>query len=256
MCAGTPRLSAADREHQRMEVKGRMAGLELLVAERARTTALYASAGADTKILVFTEPNFLAERGVGIVGNISTYVLLDSNQTLLAEKGGLKFSDSRTTITSRLTERGSLWGFDAGLFEVTVVTERGTRVCEVVRVSVSNEQFAPTAAAHSWVPKVFVGVTDGCRFGGNDNCVNRLDLGGLSAAAVRRVSLPSWWITDHFADAVVPDTLPVGGRVESRDSRFPACFQKLALLSTDWGAYGGHGSTAIGGATVFSVVPR
>jgi len=121
-----------------------------------------------------------------------------------------------------------------------------------VRVRCGNEAFAPIAAARAWVPKLFIGVTDGCRLGGNRNCVNRLDLGGLSSSQADSVPLPAWWITDHFKEAVVPGSLPVGDLVSSKNSAFPAAFRKVALLSTDWGHYG-HG--AIGGATVFAVVP-
>jgi len=98
--------------------------------EHAAKSALYASAGNDTKALVFTEPGFLIDRGAGEVGRISLYVYLDSADSLRGTAGSLNFQDNRTNISSRLIATGSLWGFGANLYNVNVDTTQGSRTVE------------------------------------------------------------------------------------------------------------------------------
>ena len=101
------------------------------------------------------------------------------------------------------------------------------------------------------VPDLFIGVCDGCAFGGNDHCVNRLTTWGRRAGVVERIALPRWWIADHFTSANIPDPIPAGSVVTSSELGFPYQLRKRALLSTEWSRYGGW--SALGGATLFEV---
>jgi hypothetical protein len=105
--------------------------------------------------------------------------------------------------------------------------------------------------AVGFVPDYFIGVTDGCRFGGNKECVNKLVTHGLSKGEASRIPASRYYITDHFENGLVPNTCPPGESVTSLDPNFPYSFKKLALLSGGWGTYGPR--TTLGGATLFEV---
>jgi hypothetical protein len=101
--------------------------------------------------------------------------------------------------------------------------------------------------AMGWVPDVFIGVSDGCRWGGNPRCVNRLTTWGKGAEA-GRVAVPKWWISDHLDDA--REAGP--GLFESIEAGFRHHFVKRGLLATQRGH---DRSPGICGATLFEVVP-
>ncbi len=209
---------------------------DLLAVQPVRS-ALYVSSGADTKALIFTDPAFLRERGAAALGEIGVYVYIDANMALDDASAKLGFRDARTTIETGAVERGTLFGLPAARLAVDLRTDHGERSVVVVRVHATNEAFSAAARAGAWVPTVFIGVGDGCRFGGNEHCTNKLTRWGARAEDAARVSVSRWWITDHFGDAVVPRQLGVGAVVTSTEAGFPFSFRKVALLSTDWGTY-------------------
>ena len=81
-----------------------------------------------------------------------------------------------------------------------------------------------------------LGVTDGCRFGGNDECVNDIFFHGKNLPNIINKNHAEYWITDHF-----PHTsdgfkdLKSGDYIEAKPFRF----RKIATLLPMWGFYAG-----------------
>ncbi len=114
------------------------------------------------------------------------------------------------------------------------------------RLLTLNAQVGRAAIDDAFVPYIFIGVCDGCRFGGNDQCVNRLD----RQAHMER--MPEYWVTDHFENSDLGCQISRGGTVKSLDEAYNWEFEKLALLSSSWGKY----NPTLGGATLFKVNRR
>jgi hypothetical protein len=211
------------------------------------STALYASAGADTKALVFTHPEFYEHRSVTAVAP-EFFIYVDR-----APPATLSFQDAHTTIAGQ-SQSGSVAGLPATFMDVTVTSDRyANRTLKVAYIQAENTDVGLLTFSEQWAPDTFIGVTDGCRFGGNLSCVNNLSRLDLSPAQAAAVKLPKWWITDHFVNHEPFDELRDGDVVRSADPLFPVAFHKLALLSGDFGRYG---RGAIRGATIFEVVIR
>ena len=209
----------------------------------AGPTALYVSAGSDTMPFVFLHPKFLADRGLdpAIAPNAIVYV----------DRGGpampLFFDDERTLIETNTLERITVGKFSGALMTVGVSsTEPGwERETTVVFLETSNEDIYTMAGDEGWRPDMFIGVCDGCRFGGNQGCENSLD---AERTPLRFLGLPRWWVTEHFfplSGSFAPGDV-IGG-----DRTFPARFRKVGLLSPKWGRYG----ATLLGATLFEVEP-
>lgn len=95
-----------------------------------------------------------------------------------------------------------------------------------------------------------IGVTDGCAFGGNKECVNLLDIPIHGICSPVYIKPSQYWITDHFTGYKNLDQLRDGDYIYSIHDHFPFKFKKLALLSTDWGNYGWG---CVRGATLFKI---
>jgi hypothetical protein len=210
-------------------------------------TALYASAGADTKPFTFTHPEFLARRGLSDVPAPNVFVFVDRGR-----QPAPGFRDVATRIETLTEESVTVGGIGMRLLSVRFTsTSLATRTLAVVAIEADNERMSAIWHREAWVPEIFIGVCDGCRSGGNRHCVNRLEAPpGMPASLAERVPAPPWWITDHFANVRTFGGLRNGDCVESLDGGFPLRFRKRALLSSDWGTYGG---STVRGATLFSV---
>lgn len=211
-------------------------------------TAVYASSGRDTFALVLTHPDFYASRGVDPASAPNVFVYLDR-----APQRDPEFNDGQTRVSVIESQDVTISGLRGRVlltrYEAGPQDERGypPRQMVVVALEAANETANVRMQSESWVPDVFIGVCDGCRFGGNDHCVNELTNHGMPPEVTARISLPTWWITDHFGKA----RTETGAVYDSTEPGFPVRFEKVALLSMEWGRYGGG---TLPGATVFRVV--
>lgn len=225
-------------------------------SEKARWygTLLYASAGTDTRVFPYTHSALLQKTArAHPVPSPAVIFMIDVN-----EQPPLAFADDATVMsTVRATPIELPWsGISGRLSRVHLDCALGARDYGVVQLACTNEDFLLAAEAERWTPNMLVGVTDGCRFGGNPTCVNRLD-GARDAIVPRLHALNgsfSWYITDHVAiPAAMPHHFPSGSRLDS-DPQLPFSVRKLGLLSSQWGNYGRR--TALGGATLFAIEER
>jgi hypothetical protein len=211
-------------------------------------TALYPSAGHDTKPFTFLGPAFLVHRGVDMPAP-EVYVYVDHTEPRDEKAAGLFFHDDRTRIRSTDVREATLRSYPVRLMRVVVKADEGEREIAVARIRVPNELAYGLCRDQGWSPDVFIGVLDGERFGGQVPpgwCENSLRLYGSAMTAFARP--PRWWVADHFRPAV--HHLAEGDVVRSPDPEFPVEFRKVRLLSSDWG----H-TTQLFGATVFEVLP-
>ncbi len=215
-------------------------------------SAVYPCAGQDTKALTFTHPEFLQHRLIEGVPAPNTFIYIDK------EKHHLDFSDQDTEIVVSQVEGDSFYGIEAQFYQLTwrslapqdwlTLTERNIFAAYIV----ADWRCIPGLFYNiNFVPDYFIGVCDGCRFGGNDECVNELTTRGLSREDASKIPVSHYYITDHFIQAEIPNPCRNGDTIFSCDARFPFSFRKLALLSSDWGHYGGGGP--LRGATLFQV---
>ena len=213
-------------------------------------TALYASAGADTREYTFLHPEFLSRHELSDVPAPNVFVLVDH-----AKQPDPEFSDPATTIETLSSEPVQASGIAMRLSRVRYTSDQfGAREIVGLTIKADNRAVQPIWHREGWIPHIFIGVCDGCRYGGNppEACVNRLDVPpGVPLAEAAAVQVPRWWVTDHFRDNKPFNELGPGALVESTDDRFPFKFRKLGLLSSEWGRYGG---TVLPGATLFEVV--
>jgi hypothetical protein len=219
-------------------------------------SCLYASAGGDGRVLSFTHPEFLVVRGAEGVPSTGLYVLLDRDTPRDTDQLTQRMGDEDTTVRVCHHEEVNVHGIQGELLAVewNSASERfSSRMLGVLMLRTENEQASPIFRAAGWVPDLFVGVCDGCSFGGNEHCVNRLTTWGMPTRITQTIQVPRWWITDHFAHATMPNPMCVGDVVQSVHPDFPFSFRKVALLSGAWGHYG-HGP--LPGATLFEVVNR
>ncbi|MFN8188070.1 MAG: hypothetical protein U0R69_13455 [Gaiellales bacterium] len=235
-----------------------------LCAEAARRltdqlgTVLCASSGTDTCALTFTHPAFLRQRGLVGLPAVGLYVYLDRTSR---EVPTVEFDDGLTQIRVQRAESLRVSGIEGHLLTVewqgladSSHPEYGRRRVLVALLTTQNEAAASLFRTQQWVPDLFIGVCDGCRFGGNTQCVNQLTRHGVPRAQLSRVPVSRWWITDHFTDCrEYPGELRNGDLVESNDADFPLRFRKVALLSSEWGRYRNSGHPPLRGATLFEV---
>lgn len=231
-------------------------------------TALYASAGRDSKMLTFLHPEFLNKRSQLHIGKIDLIILLDRFYALGDDQqdddiaADLSYVDEETTISQGNAQELRIDRFPARLADISWTsnrTEYSPYEIQALFVKCDNEQFSSVCQRERWAPDLFIGVCDGCRFGMNDHCVNELTTHQMPRELIQEVVLPKWWITDHFGNHEMLDTngerkvneLRDGDLVRSLDPLFPVQFRKKALLSSQWGRYG-HGSP-IRGACLFEI---
>jgi hypothetical protein len=210
-------------------------------------TALYPSAGLDTRPLTFLHPSVLAARAPD-AGCPAPRFFVYGDRSRAFRNG---FHDGRTRITiiwrRPLDADAKLYGLEwqSDCFE--------SRRYVIAYFRSENGDLAALAHREGWTPDVFIGVCDGCAFGGNPPhlCVNRLTRHGRSVQDARTVALPRWWVTDHFSDASVPDPFTLGSVVTSTDSQFPVRFRGHGCLSREWGGY--RNWSALRGTWLFEV---
>ena len=221
------------------------------------TTALYPCSGTDTKAFTFTHPAFFEHRGIVGIPAPNVFVFVDNQDPFDKHNPRFEFHDDRTRVETESFERTTVFGQAGYIFDLvwesTTSPEWGhlsQRKLSVLFLVADWRKFPHYFRDSQWVPDVFIGVCDGCRFGGNAECVNELETHGVPDSLLRSIPVPRYYITDHFRNAVEVNKLEAGDLVTSRDVRFPLRFKKMALLSTEWGHYG-HGT--LGGATLFEV---
>ena len=200
------------------------------IALSGDSTCLYPSAGSDFKVLSLTHPHSLFTRGVHGFPEIGVYVVVDKNGFNLS---GEHLGDCQTRMEISARFKGTVSGFPAELLVVQWYSNNqedvyASRTLAMVLLETTNQASSIQFHREGWCADVFVGITDGCRFGGNSHCVNDLRRGGPA-----NIKVPVWWITDHFVGATLPNPMAVGDRVVS-DSDFPFVFEKAALLSSSW----------------------
>jgi hypothetical protein len=215
-------------------------------------SALYPSAGFDTKQFTFTHAEFFARRGLAEVPAPNVYVLVD-----VRAQPPPAFTDTATEIETTDTERLTVGGIEMQLLTVRHHSDTfADRTVAVVSVTIDNREIQPIWHREGFLPDFFIGVCDGCRGGGNPKqyCVNRLNVpAAMPQALADAVRVPRWWIADHFMDVQPFAELRVGEHIRSTDPRFPFAYRKVALLSSDWGRYAGP---TMAGATLFETVRR
>ena len=225
---------------------------------QASVTAVYPCSGFDTRAFTFLHPDFLGHRNASTCPGPNLFVYIDNEKFLPSEQSCFDFDDARTRVDVVSSQKIELQGIAATLNLVSHKSLAAPEWCRTPdrRVAVlflrSDWEKTPGLFLRSgFVPDVFIGVTDGCGFGGNRSCVNRLDSMALPDELLRSIPLPRHFVTDHFENAEVPNPLETGGMVRSMDRRLPFAFRKIALLSSQWGRYG---SGPVGGATLFERV--
>lgn len=222
--------------------------------------SLYASAGSDTHPVVYLGKQALEHKAGAQCASLgldppeapALQVMVDAS---VDPFGDFEWRDDRTVVTAAADpEPVTVGGWTGSLTRVSFEsTYEGwsPEVVSVLRLKGKNEDFAQQVAAEGLAPSMFVGVTDGCRFGGNRHCVNRLiDPHGLRAQRSHLVS--PWWVTDHFGDSAPGTALEAGTVIRSAHEGFPFQFRAVAMLSETWGRYAGPG---FGGTWLFRVEP-
>lgn len=196
-------------------------------------SALYASAGGDTRAIVFLHPEFLRARKAIDVPAPNLFIFVDRDS-----QADPSFNDGYTDLTTETLERIVIAGLPGWLRKIRYTPGPedthgyAARIVALIGIEASNEIVSAAMAREDWVPDVLIGVCDGCSFGGNKSCVNELSRRGLDAATAARIRVPRWWITDHFKGAEWS-----GDFVISADPSFPFRFRRVVLLTTDWGRY-------------------
>lgn len=185
---------------------------------------LYVSAGSDTRPLTYLRPEVLGE--MDLVGHAfpQFFVLIDKAYELEKEGGRLDFRDRRTEIEALEHFDTELAGAPALLSRVLVSSDRfDDRHVVVLQVEATNEGFAGIALSERWSPTWFVGVRDGCAFGGNSRCEN--ETRSIPRSIPLRLGV-RYWLTDHLTGIRLLDgdrqrlrrpglslPLPEGGRL-------------------------------------------
>ncbi|MFC1850886.1 hypothetical protein ACFL27_11890 [candidate division CSSED10-310 bacterium] len=226
----------------------------------AIVTALYQCAGSDTMPLTFTHPEFFLHRNVYNILSPNLFVYVDRKAPSDINQS-LEFSGEFTRITSKFIENFKVGSFQVYLFNLRWQSLRAPvwhrrplveRKLSLLYCVGEQERMSVYAYRKNWVPDFFIGVTDGHRFGGNKNPVNKLTTHGMQSEAARSVPVSRYYITDHFLNEKKADVLHEGEYIYSLEPGFPFKFKKIALLSTKWGRYGQK--TVLGGATLFEVM--
>ena len=218
--------------------------------------ALYVSAGGDTKPFTLLHPEFLAKQADGRLDARNAFVFVDAGRPGNGENNGLAYHDGRTKITTVREETVEVANGTGSLLFVSIESDQmASRQVVVLRLRMTNEEFAQTALAEGWSPEWFIGVCDGCgAFGGNSRCESDLE---PEHSIPLRLGV-RYWVTDHLPRADVQGTreggeedLVDGQLVRSRDASFPIGLRQVAFLSTHWRSNVADTIRLWGGARVF-----
>ena len=216
------------------------------------STAVYACAGTDTKAFTFTHPDFYKHLGIKRVPSPNLFIYIDSRRN-----SELSFEDDATRI-SFVEEIKKQKIFDnAGIYRLYWESKKPKkwgalrpRDLAIIYISADWRDCAQLFRKENFVPDTFIGVTDGCRWGGNPECVNLLAMKGVSPDVLKKIPVSKYYITDHFENARIPNPMPKGSYVRSNEEDFPLRFKKIAFLSSEWGNYA---DKRFGGTTLFAV---
>ena len=215
-------------------------------------SALYVSAGDDTKALTFTHPAFLERQAGHSMERIGFYVYVDKEEQ---HDAPLAFDDGRTRITTVEQRPHPVHDFEASLLRVSYESaDLPSRELAVLRVLADNESFAQAALTEQWRAVCFIGVCDGCGgFGKNDRCENQFE--DPSTSIPLRLNYP-WWVTDHLPGSTAQggDDPQNGDEILSSSPDFGARLTQVAFLSTNWRSNIGKESRLYGGARLFELI--
>jgi hypothetical protein len=222
--------------------------------------ALYVSAGGDTNPFILLHPDFLSGQAEAQIEAPNFFVYVDAERPGNGENAGLRFEDDRTTIQTEAELPSNLGDAEGSLLRVSIKSDRMTeRQVAVLRLRMTNEEFAQAALKEGWSPEWFVGVCDGCgAFGGNTRC--ECDLEPEHSIPLRLNA--RYWVTDHLPRGDVRGTreggeedLVNGQLVRSRDETFPIGLRQVAFLSTGWRSRVADTIRLWGGPRVFESEP-
>ena len=216
--------------------------------------ALHASAGADTRPLVFLTPTALEIRagaGLAALGLMPPASPVLHVRIDLDLQDPLRHHDCGSRI-SRIegSRRVVVAGVQGRLTRMLVESRTPgwqLQAPYVLELTGADEVIGPHVAHHGLRPEIVLGVTDGCAMGGGNLpqlCVNRPhnDCMGHTFAAGTR---PTWLVTDHLQlDESVGFTtrFVAGGTYRSTLPGAPVSLRAVSRLSTAWGIYGSDGT--------------
>lgn len=218
--------------------------------------ALHASAGEDTRPLVFLNSHAMGNRagtGLALLGLASPEAPVLHVRIDIEERPSscLEFNDRESRITRiSPTRRVVVAGVEGRLTRVLVEGARPAWPVDapyVLEFTGRNEEIGPRLAAAGLRPEIFIGVTDGCAMGGGNDpfmCVNRLHPECMShnfAAGTR----PTWVVTDHIQRATstrFTDAFEQGHIYRSPHGATPVGLRAVARMSSKWGNSGTDGA--------------
>ncbi len=197
------------------EVEARLSNTDLL--GEGFVSALYVSAGRDTKPLTFLHSEHLERKsGRKLLGpDFFIYVDANSIETGIAES--LSFEDDENATQIRATDLGQADLGDTQGRLLSIKWKSGLyspRDYVIWVLSCSNDWFTRFALGEGWRPTWFIGVGDACPWQVGDTgeygqpCVNSL--------RDTSVSIPiqlgtKFWVTDHVVEARLNGEKLLGG---------------------------------------------
>lgn len=230
--------------------------------EAPTAEALYVSSGTDCKALTFTHPSFLARQLGREIEPPKFFVYVDNGVD--PAESSLSFDDGRTEIRTVEQESCELHGFTAQLARVRMRSpeldsEKGAELrpgdLAVLRVRADNEEFAQAAIAEEWWPSYFIGVCDGCNYGGNSRCENQIH--DPESSIPLRLKIPAW-ITDHLPGSTLKwaDDPENGEEIQPAGEELPYSIHQAAFLNTKWRSSFFTRGRLRGGARLFTLRPK
>lgn len=197
------------------------------------TSALYVSAGTDTKAPVYLRNERFESEVAADITAPDFFVYVDQRHPLRLGRPELSHRDDRTQVETvdkipfrSLDVRGHMV-----LLKITSDRHPDRQVV-VLRLRMKNEDFALAALAEGWSPEWFIGVCDGCAgWGGNTRCEN--EVRDASSSIPIRLGV-RYWVTDHLNCIDVP--LPSEGETGEFITNLPngSALRQVAFLSNDW----------------------
>lgn len=222
---------------------------------------LYISAGQDTRPMSLLHPEFLDRQGGGkaVAPNFLVYV----------DKGpltGLYFKDERTEIVGTGHHLVQFMRAPGLLLRMSMKSHQfEPRNVAVLKLQMTNDEFAASALTEGWHPDWLISVCDGCGMGGGNQkngsfwCDNHI--------RDTKTSIPlqlgaRYWVTDHIfgmEGGCKPhrsggrDDLADGDAVLSANPDQDIRLRQLCFLSTSWRSRSLGNLRLYGGARVFEI---
>lgn len=240
--------------------------------QNSKTIVVYPCAGSDWKAITFTTPQFLKYRTGLEFKTPDTYIYIDCFCEEYYKKqleSKILFDDEYTRLQIESVKSLSSSFGDAKLCKTKLISKKqpswseefiSDRDMNIIFVDSDWVNFVQFMSKYGVMPYIGIGVTDGCAFGKNKECVNDLkipkELRSISHKAYKEIC-SEYWITDHFSHCRKPNPCRNGDYIVSEYDDFPIKFKKLALLSSSWGGYGrwtdAGGGAPLRGGTIFSI---